>query len=533
MASCLCITIRFLHPFCHARRSGDHLEWPPSPLRLFQALVSASAARWNERSKLKHALPALRWLEKQQPPNIVAPAGEAAARSYRLYVPDNVGDRVAASWSKGGNASIADYRVEKDIRSTHLRGEAVHFLYKISESNQEFALHRETLFKAVRNITHLGWGIDTVIGNAEVLSEEQVLTLEGQLWHPAGSDLRDTLRTPKEGTSSALIDRHEAFLNRIVPDGVRLVPALATFGITGYRCSGSAMRQSFAAFQILRTNASGLRAFDTVRRGLTVVGMTRYAAKVAAEHSGKMWTSDKINAFILGHGVCGESTHSEKHHPVGPRRFAFLPLPSVESRGASKARVIGYVRRMMLTCFAEECEDEIAWARRMLSGQELIDEKSKEAVALLSVIPATDDVVRCYAGRADTWATVTPVVLPGYDDPDHLRRRLKAGTSSTEQKRKSLERLSGRIEDLLRKAIVHAGFPQELADHAEIEWRKVGFWPGTDLADRYGVPDHLRRFPRFHVKVRWRNKYNQPIDVPGPICLGGGRFYGLGLLARL
>jgi hypothetical protein len=26
--------------------------------------------------------------------------------------------------------------------------------------------------------------------------------------------------------------------------------------------------------------------------------------------------------------------------------------------------------------------------------------------------------------------------------------------------------------------------------YPELEWRKVGFWPGTDLADRYGVPDH-------------------------------------------
>jgi len=187
----------------------------------------------------------------------------------------------------------------------------------------------------------------------------------------------------------------------------------------------------------------------------------------------------------------------------------------------------------MLACLTDECQDEIAWARRMLSGQELIDEATKTSVALLSVIPTNETVVRCYTEPATTWATVTPVVLPGYDDPEHLRRRLKDGNVSSEQQGRILERLSNRIEGLLRKAIVHAGFPQELADHAELDWRKVGFWPGTDLADRYGVPDHLKRFPRFHVRIEWRNRRNERIEIRGPVCLGGGRFYGVGLFAPL
>jgi CRISPR-associated protein Csb2 len=96
-----------------------------------------------------------------------------------------------------------------------------------------------------------------------------------------------------------------------------------------------------------------------------------------------------------------------------------------------------------------------------------------------------------------------------------------------------LERLSARIDGLLRKAIVQVGFSQELAEHAQVEWGKVGFWRGTDLADRYGVPDHLKRFPRYHVKIHWRDAQNQPLEIPGPVCFGGGRFYGLALFAAL
>ena len=45
--------------------------------------------------------PALRWLERRPPPLIIAPRAEPCAVKYRLYVPDNVGDKVAGSWSRG------------------------------------------------------------------------------------------------------------------------------------------------------------------------------------------------------------------------------------------------------------------------------------------------------------------------------------------------------------------------------------------------------------------------------------------------
>ncbi|MGO9287997.1 MAG: hypothetical protein ACLQIJ_04495 [Polyangia bacterium] len=52
--------------------------------------------------------------------------------------------------------------------------------------------------------------------------------------------------------------------------------------------------------------------------------------------------------------------------------------------------------------------------------------------------------------------------------------------------------MAERIDGLLRKAIIQVGLPAGLAGHASRDWRKVGFWPGTVLADRYGVPDHLK-----------------------------------------
>jgi CRISPR-associated protein Csb2 len=255
--------------------------------------------------------------------------------------------------------------------------------------------------------------------------------------------------------------------------------------------------------------------------------MVRGTAATVAKDAG--WPATKVAAFILGHGEADNETHK----PVGPQRFAFLPLPSIEGRGAGKPQVVGSIRRVLVTAFADGCEAEIAWARPALANQPLIDEKSKEEVALLASLPASDPVVRQYTGTGSCWATVTPVVLPGYDDPDHLRRRAKDKRLSPEQQRRMLDRLAQRVDGLLRKAIRQAGFADALAQHAVLEWRSTGFWPGTELASRYGVPDYLKRFPRLHVRIEWRDTHGKPVPVPGPICIGGGRYFGLGLFAPM
>src|SRR5437764_883470 len=123
MPSYLCFTARFLQPVSHGRGEGGGPEWPPSPLRFFQALVAAAAARWNERVRLACAAPALKWLERRPAPTIVAATATVSSTTYRLYVPDNAADKVGQAWAAGRSASIADYRTEKDVRPACLAGE--------------------------------------------------------------------------------------------------------------------------------------------------------------------------------------------------------------------------------------------------------------------------------------------------------------------------------------------------------------------------------------------------------------------------
>jgi len=149
MPTHLCISIRFLQPYSHGRGEDAQPEWPPSPLRLFQALVAGSAGRWNERKTLTSAAPALKWLEIQQAPQIVAGGVAGSHESYRLFVPDNVADKVAVSWCNGRDADIAGCRVEKDVRSVSLSGDAVHYLYPLPNGH---GAHLEVLALKQANI---------------------------------------------------------------------------------------------------------------------------------------------------------------------------------------------------------------------------------------------------------------------------------------------------------------------------------------------------------------------------------------------
>jgi CRISPR-associated protein Csb2 len=489
---------------------------------MFQSLVAAAAARWRNAQFEQVAL-SLRWLERQRAPSVVASVGEPSAVKYRLYVPDNIADKVAKSWTSGREASIADYRTEKDVRPMHLRGDnAVHYLFPLTDGD---CAHFDTLVAAARSITHVGWGVDIVAGNASILSEQEVSQLPGERWSMVEDDGGNGLRVATEGTLDDLTKKHEAFLNRLGPEGFRPVPPLSAFRVIGYRRATDPAPRKFAAFTLLKPDASGMRPFDPLGATRRLVGMMRCVTHDAARRAG--WEDDKLAAFVLGHG---EKDRGATHLPVGSRRFAFVPIPSIEGRGSGKARVVGAARRILVTSYADDCDEEIYWARRALSGAELVDEDTGLTNAILSLIPTTDTVLRDYTRRSATWATVTPVILPGYDDPGHLRRRLKQ-TKSADEQRRLLDALNGRIEGLLRKAISQAGFSSALADHAEIEWRQVGYWPGVELATRYALPNYLERFSRWHVRIIWRNSNGHRIELPGPICLGGGRYLGLGLFA--
>jgi CRISPR-associated protein Csb2 len=507
----LCLTIRFLDPVpqFHGREDDGNPEWPPSPLRLFQSLVSAAANLWCGDKFNEFARPALQSLERISP-TVLTPLTANQSFGFRMYVPNNSGDLMTAAWSRGDTeTSMAKFRVEKDVRPVNLCNDTVRFLFSLPSADFP---HFDILRTAARSITHLGWGIDMVAGNAELLTESQVAELPGEVWQPTADNSGTALRVATTGTLDALVDRHKRFLHRLDDGGFKPVPPLSTFRVVGYRRAFDPAPRAYTAFSLLKPDASGNRSFDPLRRTRDVAGMIRHAIASAATEQG--WSKERINVFVHGKTPDGEKPSSGA---TSPDRLQFLPLPTINPLR------VDAIRRVLVAAPAQ-CGQEINWLQRALAGAELVNDKG--AAALLTILPRSDHVLHQYVGEARTWSTVTPVILPGYDDPDHLRRKLKNG-SGVETQQRYLARLNTRIEDLLRKAFRQAGYSQELVECSQLEWRQVGFRAGVDLASRYLPPENLSHSPRIHVCV------NFPSPVRGPIAVGSGRFRGFGLFARM
>lgn len=516
MSSLLRIVVRFLQPLSHGRKDGGEPEWPPSPLRVFQALIAAAAARWSERLALDYALPALRWIERQRHSEIIAVGGSASKNPHRLYVPDNI-DKVAKSWAAGREASVAEYRTEKDVRPTHLSGEAVHYLLPLAADDREAQNHFEVLKAAARSITHLGWGIDMVAADADIISEKEAAKLPGHRWRVVTSG-GVPLRVPKEGTLKNLMDKHQAFLGRWSEEGSKPVPPLSCFDVVRYHSptmAGPVPDRPVVAFEIHRTiedqekpenaDKSKFRPFHHVRQVATLAGMVRHATASIARRIG--WKDADVVRQIEGHGdqKDGQATSDD--------RLLFLPLPSLTPVGVSG------IRRLLLVASPGF---DLAPLRRYLNGEELIDRDSQMPVAMLAGIPNTEKHLARFVGTSHTWTTVTPVILPGFDDPDGLRKKLKERINADQQKR-LLERLDARILGLIWKAFHQAGWTSDALEGAMVEYRSVGWIRGLDLAKNYALPP--LRFPRYHVRVRFAH------PVKGPLAIGAGRYRGLGLFA--
>jgi CRISPR-associated protein Csb2 len=540
MAWSLALSFRFLDPRFHGRRDGGEPEWPPSPLRAFQALIAAAATMHRGRSVPEGIIAALGWLERAcaSPPSIVAPARLPYGAGYRLSVPNNAVDLVGKAWSAGnysmkGDANPATHRAMKTVRPTRFReGNTVHFLFRLSNPpSREEAAHVEALGAIARNVVALGWGIDLVAARASVLLDVEVEALEGERWL-AGASRKRRLRVPTSGTLQELMRRHRAVLGRIHGDIWRPPPAFTHFELRSYRRPGDVEERAWAAFTLrVPTDASRFRPFDPVRETAIVAGRLRHATHEAALASGPpTWPEAQIASFVLGHGEARGDTHA----PPGRRRFAYLPLPTIHARGSGAERS-GAIRRVLLTTFSDDCDGEVGWAEMALAGRELVDETTNAPVALLEPLGSEGDAVlsRYVPPRgASAWASATPVVLPGYDDPKHLRRRLAKGVGAEEQHR-LVAQLDRRVDSLLRRAIVHAGVAEDFARNSAIAWQPAGLFPGVEHARRYCVPSHLARFPRLHVRILWRDGAGNPASLPGPLCIGGGRFFGFGLFAAL
>lgn len=135
----LLITVHWLDDRYHGLldREGPP-EWPPSPYRLFQALVAGVARRGELEAEPGIAL---EWLQKLNPPMIIAPRSRPG-QVVTHFVPNNDGDK---------RPDRQDRLTGKTFRPTlMLDPPDIHYLWEIPLDQDSQA---ETVCRAARYLT--------------------------------------------------------------------------------------------------------------------------------------------------------------------------------------------------------------------------------------------------------------------------------------------------------------------------------------------------------------------------------------------
>lgn len=488
----LVISVTFLHGRYHGGRGhGERDSWPPSPLRLFQALVAGARSGCRSHLWTEARAEAFRWLERLDPPEIVAPAAENG-RDFTLFVPDNDMDKPAAAWARGqephANFKPERLRSGKTYRPWVLPDDApVHYMWRIP-AGEAPATGRmaEAVADEARHLIALGRTVDVVVGDGRIVDAAQAESLLGIRYLPSDTPAASlVLPAAAEGTLADLEDGH-----------LRLVARQGERGRTGldvgwrlrvcrdvpYRMASQPAPRPHIGFRLATLDGERWKPFPA-RKSFKLAAWLREATAHRLERAGI--DRDFIERCVFGHGADQVDARS---------RPLFLPLPSI-----GHGHVDGRVRRILI---AEapgvdgKLLEELSFG---LTGHVLKPEEPSRSILLAATEPEDERMIERYIRSSRRWQTVTPVILPGHDD-----RGRKTGK-------------------VLRKALVEAG----LADYPleGIRYQREPFVAGTEFATRYELPDYLRRYPPYHVELT----FSEP--VAGPLCIGGGRFLGLGLFA--
>jgi len=487
----LLITVHWLDDRYHGLldRQGPP-EWPPSPYRLFQALVAGVARRGELETEPGKALD---WLQTLKPPMIIAPRSRPGQVVTR-FVPNNDGDKKP---DRQGRLT------GKTSRPTlMLDPPDIHYLWEI---DQEQVSQAAGVCRIARYLTCLGWGIDMAYADGQLIEDHQIAELPGVRWYPRKNVLRDDglLRVPTFGSEvggnslSDLKSAHLSALNRIDHGKpLNTVKKPAVFDRVFYESKERLLQRPYVVFELRQDDES--RFAYPQDKLIHIAGMVRHLAIAAMKKAPPDGLSDEwVETYVAGHAKAGGVDH---------RQFSYLPLPSIGHQHADQK-----VRRVMIS--APPGDDRwLHHLARRLNGQQLkptAQTKLDHPPTLVRIYQ--DKVVPFYVQSATVWASVTPVILPGYDDHN-----------------------ADKTSKLIEKALAQSGIEQQ----CEFEWSAFSQFPMSLSAHKYRRdkrptgyirPNHLVSQTAVHLKLCFSNG----LEVPGPMAIGAGRHCGFGVFARI
>ena len=251
----LLLTVRWLDSRYHGliERDGPP-EWPPSPFRLFQALVSGIARCDGLDSELGRSLA---WLQGLKPPLIIGPPA-LPGTVVTHFVPNNDGDK---------KPSRQERLKGKTFQPTVLIGKPeIHYIWAIKPEAFAQALF---ICKAARCLTCLGWGIDAAYSDGRLIEDDQVGTLLGVRWYPGNGPSKNgcLLRVPivdSETGQNTLTDLRSAYQSALDRVGhsrpLNLVAKSRVFGRVSYENENIRTDRPLGIFRVTGSpNEPGLK----------------------------------------------------------------------------------------------------------------------------------------------------------------------------------------------------------------------------------------------------------------------------------
>jgi CRISPR-associated protein Csb2 len=497
MSSILLISVRL-----HEGRYHGTGDWPPSPARLFQALIAGAGLQGPlEEDQVK----ALGWLETMQPPLIAAPVVRKG-QSVGTFVPNNDLDAVG-----GDPRRMGSIRAKKEIRPLLFDAQQP-LLYawtlRDEADKEKFA---NVLCQLAEKLYQLGRGIDLGWAWAEIIGETELANrlddYTGTVHRPSLAGAGKPVSCPIKDSFVSLEARYVANRSRFeiiktdrgaVSQSFRRLPK-PKFQSVAYDSPPTQKTFDLRSvtepeqFQVWSLDRASL-LIQSIRDAVFKRLVTAFPTKTA-----------QVEHWLIGRNADGSNGGKSNE------RVRLIPLASIGHAHADYG-----IRRVFIEAPAN-CPvraDDLFWA---FNGVELGER------GILGRLSAADDdsFVRHYGiGSAATgWQTITPAVLP----VSAKRRRIEPSRRVAEAKGASERAHEQHLARLaVLTALRHAGV---IAEVREIIVQREPFQGHGERAEAFAPGSRFSKERLWHVAL----KFAEP--VRGPLVLGDGRFLGLGVLA--
>jgi len=464
-----------------AGNDGDN-EWPPSPWRLFCSLIAA-----DNPTTPAAISPSLLWLASNGNPTIFTPPTDGAYGKETHSVPINDLTSKDDPFRESDIARKRLIKFRQDI-CLPLRGsKEVWFVWDMDA--EEAAPHLAALDDLMSKVPYIGTSQDAGSGRAWLHGPKTLDAEDRSRWEPAAAP-GVSLPTATDDVLRKLVEFHQR---------------------------QQAQTRRFADVnppRVFYRRADDPQALQVVFRLEDEQGDL---VSFEAAESCALAEAFRATLFAAAKdiGVSPEFIHG--HHDKGRNHVFIAPLPSIGNRHAD-----GRIRRIMLFGVPEEGERrevdlvlrQFAFSKLSYGGKHavLVPEDTYSGVANVYVSPATQ------------WQTVTPVMLPNPElrsREGHLwksRQRLNA-----EDRQALTDKLQSRRVAMVKRMLSNAGLKPVAMAVCQAPFGSV-----ETLAGKFVVPDGRKKYLKntlCHVAV----EFAEP--VTGPLVLGRGKHFGLGLFA--